>query len=138
MAITNKWNNYLILEDDMIWNNKLGLQQLDLLLNNNYDVIVLSGTFVSYNKETCKLNSCQTTGAYLVNSHYYNTLLLNFEEGLQNFILTKDYKKYAIDQYWKNIQSKDNWYVIIPSIFIQKEGYSDIEKKFVNYRSYYI
>ena len=40
---------------------------------------------------------------------------------------------YAIDKYWLQLQKCDNWYLIIPLTVIQQEGYSDIEKKVVNY-----
>ena len=40
---------------------------------------------------------------------------------------------YAIDKFWFQLQEKDLWYLIIPLTVIQKEDYSDIEKKQTNY-----
>ena len=40
---------------------------------------------------------------------------------------------YAIDKYWLHLQKRDRWFLIIPLTVIQKEGYSDIEHKTVNY-----
>ena len=56
------------------------------------------------------------------------------KEGLNK--LMQDQKKgtlYAIDKYWLHLQKRDRWFLIIPLTVIQKEGYSDIENKTVNY-----
>ena len=45
--------------------------------------------------------------------------------------------KFSIDQYWKKLQLVDNWKIIYPPLFIQKEDYSNIENKVVNYNSMY-
>ena len=44
--------------------------------------------------------------------------------------------KYAIDQYWKILQKKDNWFIVNENIGYQAAGYSDIEKIDVDYTSY--
>jgi tyrosyl-tRNA synthetase len=41
---------------------------------------------------------------------------------------------YAIDQFWTQLQQKDNWFLINPLTVVQRSGYSDIEKKHRNYR----
>jgi hypothetical protein len=84
-----------------------------------------------------KLFSGQTTTAYLVQNHYYDKLLENFREGLNGFLLTGNYPMYSIDQYWKQIQPTDNWYCVIPSLIIQREGYSDIERSVINNGRYF-
>jgi len=131
MAIREKWGNILILEDDIGWNTNFSL--LGKLMNISYDVILLSGYYVNYNKSTCRIISSQTTGAYIVNSSYYQTLLNNYKEGLEKLLTTNNVRLYAIDQYWKHIQSKDNWYIIQPNLCFQKPSYSNIEKRHVNY-----
>ena len=40
---------------------------------------------------------------------------------------------YAIDKYWFRLQEKHTWYLIVPLTVVQKEDYSDIEKKQTNY-----
>jgi hypothetical protein len=45
-----------------------------------------------------------------------------------------NHKFYAIDKYWFRLQEKDNWFLIIPLTVIQREDYSDIEKKPANYK----
>jgi hypothetical protein len=67
-------------------------------------------------------------------SHYYDTLINNIKEGINLLIKNpNDHFFYAIDKYWLSLQQKDNWYLITPLSVIQREGYSDIEKKDTNY-----
>ena len=133
MAIENNWNNCLILEDDAVWSNfSKSYPILEKLANNSFDVITLGIAHATYTSEF-KLCSGQTATAYLINQHYYQTLLGNFKEGLEQFLKTRNYGVYALDQYWKCLQAKDNWYCVIPSLMIQKPSFSDIERKHTDY-----
>ncbi len=40
---------------------------------------------------------------------------------------------YAIDKYWFSLQQRDNWYLLTPLTVVQREGYSDIEKRVTNF-----
>lgn len=129
LALENSWNNCLIVEDDAVWNKfETGIITLEKLSNNNFDVIMLGGTAVEYDKNTNKLFKCCCATAYLVNKHYYNNLLNIFNESI-NF-LEKNYipDVGAIDQIWHSLQKNDNWYIIIPCLMTQIKNYSDIEK----------
>jgi glycosyl transferase family 25 len=138
MAIKNNWNNVLILEDDAVWNNyDNGIQILNNLMSNQFDVILLGGTFINLNNETFKLNKAQATTAYVVSNHYFKTLLDNYIEGLQYLEQTMIFNMYCIDVYWNKLQQKDNWYIVNPALMIQREGYSDIEKQNVNYYNFF-
>jgi glycosyl transferase family 25 len=134
LAIKNNWKNVLILEDDIMWSNLNSYKVLINIINNNkkYDVICFGGSKVQLYKNF-KLNSCSAATSYLVNNHYYKTLLNNFEEGLKNLINTQIFSRYCIDQYWKKLQQKDNWHIVHPALIIQKPTQSIIEKKYVNY-----
>ncbi len=130
-----EWPNVLIVEDDFQWTNREeGIPCLDRLLQNPYDVIVLGGAAVKCDAKTYRLQSCQTTTAYVVASAYYDTLIHNFKEGLAGFLRTNDYGTYALDQYWKRLQPNGLWYIVRPSVCTQRPGYSDIEKRIVDYR----
>ena len=73
MAMKENWKNILILEDDIGWKtNNNNSSILTKLMNSKYDVILLSGYYVKYDKETFRLKSAQTTGAYIVNNSYYD------------------------------------------------------------------
>lgn len=134
MAINNKWNNVLILEDDMIWKNyEQGYMLLEQLVKSPYDVISLGNTYAQYDKDNYKLIGGQTTTAYIINKHYMEVLKDNFMDGLELLVQTGEGQKYALDVYWKQLQEKDNWRLIHPAISVQNPGYSYIEKKTVDY-----
>jgi glycosyl transferase family 25 len=148
MAIENKWENCLIVEDDIEWKkndefNNL-YKKLKNILKNTYDVIVLNSyDSRTYNKTTYKLECCRSTGAYICNSSYYKTILDNFKESLALLIayrikvplnINNKFSLYNIDEYWQKLQKKDKWYIVAPSICIQKSGYSDCIKGMANYR----
>jgi glycosyl transferase family 25 len=153
LAIKNKWKNLLVLEDDMLWNEQFD-EQLNILeqkLSQPYDVIVLGGMWPHYDKKTLKLTKCYGTGAYIVNSSYYETLLNNFKEGLEKlenyhysppknqFIWNKLKKQYTeefnLDNYWNRLQERDNWFIV--QMMYSKEDYSDIAKSKVDYSQRY-
>lgn len=138
LAIKNNWNNILIMEDDSTWNNyEQSIQVLNKLVIQEYDVILLGGCFANFNKNTYKLFCGQTATSYLVSKHYYEKLLNNFVEGLDGFIKTNDYSRYALDQYWKKLQNTDNWYIVNPALVIQRPCHSYIENKNVNYTQWF-
>jgi glycosyl transferase family 25 len=142
-ALNNNSDHVLIVEDDIQFLEpeifKTNFNRFLEKHGNNWDVILLAGNNVGPYElvdETCiKVSSCQTTTGYLVNGHYIKKLLKNFKTGLDNFITnpTQPYL-YAIDQFWFSLQKTDNWYLIIPPTVFQRENYSDIEKKVVNYK----
>jgi glycosyl transferase family 25 len=136
MAISQNWKNVLIVEDDMQWSNfSQTIELLNKLLSQPYDVIGLGGTFVKYNKDTYKASFFSTATAYVISNHYYSVLLQNFKQGCKNLIENYSPQLFALDRYWKQIQARDNWYIVMPPICIQRPSYSDIEKKDVDYTS---
>jgi len=133
LAIKEEWSNVLIVEDDSIWSNfNDGYSKLIELTKNKFDVIMLGSSNAEYYSDY-KVKTAQSGNAYLVSKYYYSTLLNNLKEGLKKLIETHIKSLYMNDQYWKLLQKTDNWYCVIPSIMIQREDYSDIEKKHVNY-----
>lgn len=137
MAIANNWKNVLIFEDDVEWNKfERNYLRLEFLATKYpYDVILLGGVCV-YKHPNDRLISSQTASGYLVSSNYYRKLLENFKEGYDLLKSTDHHILYALDQYWKNLQAKDTWYIIAePCMIYQKADYSDIEKRPVDYRS---
>ena len=58
----------------------------------------------------------------------------NVKQGLTNLLnRPDDRKQFAIDVFWFNLQVKDRWYLITPPTVVQREDYSDIEKRPTNY-----
>jgi glycosyl transferase family 25 len=137
MAKENKWKNVLVLEDDAMWTTEHfeeAYATLERLSKNAYDTIMLSSTCARWYLGSLKLISAQTTAAYLVDAGYYDRLLSNFRESRDLLEVSNDSLKHALDQYWKAQQERDNWFVVIPSLMQQRPGYSDIERKVVDYR----
>jgi hypothetical protein len=85
--------------------------------------------------DTCiKVSRCQTTTGYLVNGHYLKVLIQNIKMGLTNLLnKPNEPEKYAIDKFWFVLQSASKWYLITPPTIVQREDYSDIEKRVTNY-----
>jgi len=138
MAAAAGWKNVLVVEDDFVWINlEKSASVLELLLKKPADIVVLGGTDVKCDAVTCRLQSCHTTTAYLVYQSYYDTILANFREGLHLFEATRQYETYALDQYWNTLQLTGNWYIVRPGIAAQRSGYSNIEKRIVNFTRYY-
>jgi len=141
-AIVNKLEHILILEDDITFlDPELFKEQFKKFMEihkNNWDVIIFAGNNLPpYEKidDTCiKVTRCQTTTGYLVNGHYIKVLAQNIKMGLTNLIhRPKEHSKFAIDKFWFVLQSTGRWYLIMPTSVVQREDYSDIEKKKINY-----
>ena len=142
-AKENNFENVLILEDDftlavdvITFNNSI-----QKLFNEKveWDVIMISSNLVKYEKSNIeylsKVVDAQTTSGYAVNKKYLGKLIQNFQESeslLTNAERVNGWYKDAIDQYWKKLQ-KDNWFCFNPVLGKQADGYSDIEKRDVNY-----
>jgi glycosyl transferase family 25 len=139
MAIAENWDNVFIAEDDLTWTEYFvtGYDLLEKLLRIDYDVIVLGGTFVKSYKNSSKLISCNCALSYIVNKSYYQTLLTCFKDAVKGLLETNRQSKYAIDQAWKPLQRRDNWYVIKPNMCKQLPSYSNIENVYKDYTEYF-
>jgi hypothetical protein len=141
IAKENGFPHLLIVEDDIKFlDAELLKKQMNSFLSkhSSWDVVIIGGNNIPpYQKidDTCiKVTSCQTTTGYLVNGHYYDILIENYRTGIKKLLDNpSQHVLYAIDKYWFNLQRKDNWYLIIPLTVVQREDYSDIEKRATNY-----
>jgi glycosyl transferase family 25 len=143
---TAKKNNYeyvFICEDDIEFlDPSLFLSQLKQFIESdiNWDVVLVAGNnmipYMPVNNNCIKIFNCQTTTGYIVKQHYYDKLINNFKTGIQKLIKEPSNNAFKIDKYWFLLQREDNWYLIIPLTIVQKEDYSDIEKKVTNFKKY--
>ena len=142
LARARNYPNVMILEDDfefLIDKNEFQTI-LNHLLTVDYDVFILSYNTHSKNitdtgdQYLKRIKETQTASGYIVNRKYYDKLINNFQEGLRLLSETDIYHKYAIDQYWKPLQSQDKWFCYKKRAGKQRESYSDIEKGMVNYQ----
>jgi GR25 family glycosyltransferase involved in LPS biosynthesis len=143
-AFDNDLPHVLICEDDITFLDPLTFtHQFNKFLesrgdDNSWDVLLLAGNNVPPYKivdDTCiQVRHCQTTTGYIVKKHYYRTLMTNIQEGINLFL--KNPKLgfcYAIDKYWLSLQKTDKWFLLTPLTVVQKDDYSDIEKRVTNY-----
>jgi GR25 family glycosyltransferase involved in LPS biosynthesis len=145
IAKTNGWEHLLIVEDDILFTQpELFKTQINRFFQkqSDFDVLIIAGNIIppfknmdSENNSYVKINNCQTTTGYLVKSHYYDKLIQNYKDGIQLLLKNPtNHLMYAVDKYWFRLQEKDNWYMITPLTVVQREDYSDIEKRITNYQ----
>lgn len=140
-AYDNNLEYVVILEDDIeIENHCLFNKNVSSILNSshNFDVLLFagncSGKQQKINNNMVKVSHCQTTTGYLVKCHYYPTLINNIKEGIQMLIKEPDnHYYYAIDKYWLKLQKQHEWILLYPILAYQRDDYSDIEGRCVNY-----
>ncbi|EGT0641672.1 glycosyltransferase [Citrobacter werkmanii] len=145
MAISEKWSNVLILEDDFEFAQELSViyrtnKYLGALRHVPWSVAFFSA---NYSKVTpfkninyiVKVDKSWCACAYAVNSDYYEILLDNFKQGLEHLQRTRQQHRYALDVYWQILMDKHCWLGVYPSIGHQTPDKSDIENKFVDYKA---
>lgn len=139
------WKNVLIFEDDMQWIEfETNYKKLEELMKLPHDVCMLGGCYLETTPPQVHMAVC--TNAYIVEAHYYDTLLQNFETGLRvkldknpprffakNEHSLKEYyarvnedDRYNIDTYWFKLQLKDRWLGVMPPMCDQAPTFSDI------------
>lgn len=144
-AIENKLDYLILCEDDfeLTVSPSVFIERIKSALNYDWDTLVLTGFLRESSGNTennmARITNIQTTTGYIVRSHYFKTLLNNFQDGYANLVKYPHlYSTYGLDQYWKNLQKIDKWYVSSPLLGKQRVGYSDIELKNINYDNYFV
>jgi len=143
LAKERKYPHVFICEDDITFlQPTVFMESLrkfqDSSYSDNFDVLIIGGNncppFEKIDDYAIRVSNCQTTTGYIVREHYYDTLIRNFKESASNLLRNQDrIKEFAIDIFWKRLQSCGNWYMIVPATVVQYENYSDIENRRVNY-----
>lgn len=135
----------MICEDDLLFLDKgLAVKQMNHFLALHSDpkdicnVMLIAGNNVPPYKvidDTCiRVSHCQTTTGYIVKNAYYDTLIENIKTGIEKLMKNPTNAfSYSIDKYWIQLQKRDVWYLLAPIIAVQREDYSDIEQRTINY-----
>ena len=129
IAKAKNWPYICIFEDDLLFTepNKVK-QMLNKYIDHDYDVLYI-GAWIqqcnSINKELVRVTNGCCFHAYIVKSHYYETLLINLNEGLQKKIIDPENMSYNNDVYIHKLQKEDNWLCFNPVLATQRDGYSD-------------
>ena len=141
MAKANNWPHILIVEDDILFTKPaIFVEQLNRFLtgHKDFDVVLFAGNnmppYTVVDDSCVRVSKCQTTTGYLVQRHYYDTLIANYKKGIECLMREPhNHALYAIDKYWFHLQALHKWYLITPLTVVQREDYSDIEKRPTNY-----
>lgn len=143
------YKNIIILEDDFIFlvTKEYFQEKMETFFSmvydentqkHNYDVCMFHYNNKKKDDNTFMYKNVEISNAvgYMINTDYLDTLIDLFEVNFPLLLETQMHWVYTIDQIWKNLQKKDNWYCLNPRIGKQMEGYSDLAKRIVNYDSY--
>jgi len=141
LARQRKYKRVLILEDDFMFKVSKDVfvkEMRDIHESNKpYDVCMIAYNVMrSVNAPEPfwkKIIDAQTLCGYLVNDHYYDTLIDLIEPSIPLLEQTQQKHIHAIDVVIKSVQPRDKWYHTTTRIGIQRPSYSDIEQRNVNY-----
>ena len=143
--INNNYKNSLIFEDDFEFIDHINFKnKINYIFDQDidYDIISLASNIQKLAdckyKNLKRLIEGQTASGYLINIKFVNTYLNNIINSTNNLI---NYANkgilachiFAIDIHHKILQLDSNWYVFYPVLGKQRESFSDIEKKIMNY-----
>jgi len=131
-ANENNLPNFLMLEDDVVFSDEVN--NLDKYMSNipdDWDMIYFGGNHKyshppkQINETTLKLHYTVAIHCVAIKSTVYDVI---------ESILSKKSKQ--VDNYYTLVQQSFNVYCTNPSIAFQKEGFSDIQNRVVNYDGY--
>ena len=135
MAKENDWQNVLILEDDMVFNDDDESHDrinyfFSSLISTDWDAGFLSGSYFDIEqKHGCfyKISRSYLSNSYIINQHYYNELISVFDASIEK--MNEGISRYqcSLDVYWHHLMWKDNWFAIYPCVGYQLVDISDIE-----------
>jgi len=129
------WENVFVLEDDFKFT--IDRQTLDIMLdsffkiNTSYDVILLNSTVTKSKPFTAHMSYAKDAygaSAYIVHKGFYDTLIANWENAIENLMDTQMYWLYGFDKSWTELQKKHNFLYFHDRIGQPKEMYRHIGK----------
>lgn len=133
MALERKQNIFIFEDDVKLINNykEIVVNAFDELNKLDWDMIYLGGNVLKpiYQKTNYlgKLTHCQSTVSYGVNYHFVEKLLS---------YIPRD-RIIPIDLVYTNeVIPRHNCYISIPMVVVQRDSYSNIEGRSVEYESY--
>lgn len=134
---SNGYSRALVIEDDLEIRSQTDARTLERTLHIGHDVLMLSGNVLRKSRldaDFVRIIEAQTTAAYAPKLDYIDTLIATFEESIDLLNSGVHSDIAAIDQNWKKLQSEHSWIGFADMPFAQRMGYSDIEKRDVDYR----
>jgi len=115
------------------------------LNNMKYDVLLFGANIPNKANGIKKVNDLiykVTTGltstGYIVNKHYYDTLIDNYRESVKLLINYRDLDIGCIDINWLKLQNTGDWYILFPRTITQRPARSLIQNNYVDYTHLFI
>lgn len=141
IAIQRGLKNVMIVEDDICFTDKEFFRSsFPKIFNYSFDVFMLGVNLFDYepiDETMIRVLGAGTTTGYIVQSHYFETLLSNYKQGLELLLKTNDKSQYCIDSYTiRTLQHIDRWMTFKNLTVTQVYDYSDIESRNVSYDVY--
>jgi GR25 family glycosyltransferase involved in LPS biosynthesis len=150
-CFTKEIENVIIMEDDFIIMNDKNMKKfmssferikdIDtwdvIVLTPRGDVMIENETEMSKNGFKRIINN-QTATGYILKTRYISKLYECMKNGVEGMLRTNNMEEYAIDQIWKRLQIEDKYYYYNYIFAGQLPGWSDLEKRFVNYNNRFI
>ncbi len=131
---------FMICEDDLIIFNEQHFNNMvnTIDLTANWDVLTLTPRGDNMPNEDLpngyiRIKNNQTATAYLFKKHMIDVLLETIEEGFEKLKQGGHPDYHTNDQSWKKLQIPYRFYYFKDVFAGQLVGFSDIEKRFVNY-----
>lgn len=124
------WDYVIVFEDDIKIESKKGLlSKFNKYIKTDFDVLYLGVwnylTPQKINDDLAKVVRGSCLHAYIVKSHYYDTLINHLKESIELKIKEPENMNYNNDEYIHTLQAKDNWYCLLPIHITQRDGWSD-------------
>jgi GR25 family glycosyltransferase involved in LPS biosynthesis len=140
LAKERGYNNILILEDDFefIVTKEEMEESLNNLFINHIDFDVCMISYIVQQSEEIpgstfirRVLNGQTACGYIVNKHYYDTLIELYEWAIPALERTNEHWNYANDHVWKRLQPNDHWIYLVDRLGKQRSSYSDNKQCYV-------
>jgi GR25 family glycosyltransferase involved in LPS biosynthesis len=77
--------------------------------------------------------SASTASCYLVNGHYFDTLIDLYTFSIPLLESTQKHWEYANDAVWKGLMERDKWYITNTRCGKQRASFSDNSNEFMDY-----
>lgn len=131
----------MVCEDDIVFNCSLKeLEELVREFSNDKSLDILCLSYNNFNEAPYNdyfnlTSDTQTTGCYIVKPHMKKALIDNFSLSITMLEAGVDNQyKVAIDKVWKLLQKKYNFVIPKKRFAYQRESFSDIENRVVDYK----
>lgn len=131
---------FMICEDDLLITNETNLNNMvrSFDASGNWDVITLTPRGDAKPSDKMgngfiRIENNQTTTGYIIKRPFISRLIDNLQEAIDGLSVGGNPNVFSIDQYWKRLQKHYGFYYYENVYAGQLVGFSDIEKRFVNY-----